>query len=159
MRLSRARLLRVGDRVIQQVNDYDGEVFNGGLGTITAIDLEETEVTVQYQERMVTYDYADLNEITLAFATTIHKAQGSKYPVVVLPLYMQHYMMLSRNLLYTGLTRAKQLAILIGPSKAIGLAVKQVKDTQRYTLLQERLVKREHQGSNLSKTVPESISD
>ncbi|OWY64900.1 exodeoxyribonuclease V subunit alpha [cyanobacterium TDX16] len=133
-------ILRTGDRVIQQVNDYDREVFNGDLGTITAIDLEEQEVTVQYQERRVTYDYADLNEITLAFATTIHKAQGSEYPVVILPLYMQHYMMLSRNLLYTGLTRAKRLAILVGPSKAIGLAVKQVKDTQRYTLLAQRLV-------------------
>jgi exodeoxyribonuclease V alpha subunit len=132
-------VLRVGDRVIQQVNDYDREVFNGDLGTITAIDLEEQEVTVQYQERLVTYDYADLNEITLAFATTIHKAQGSEYPVVILPLYMQHYMMLSRNLLYTGLTRAKQLAILVGPSKAIGLAVKQVKDQKRYTLLAQRL--------------------
>jgi exodeoxyribonuclease V alpha subunit len=133
-------MLRVGDRVIQQVNDYDREVFNGDLGTIAAIDLEEQEVTVQYQERLVTYDYADLNEITLAFATTIHKSQGSEYPVVILPLYMQHYMMLSRNLLYTGLTRAKQLAILVGPTKAIGLAVKQVKDQQRYTLLAQRLV-------------------
>ena len=132
-------VLRVGDRVIQQVNDYDREVFNGDLGTITAIDLEEQEVTVQYQERLVTYDYADLNEITLAFATSIHKSQGSEYPLVILPLYMQHYMMLSRNLLYTGLTRAKQLAILVGSAKAIGLAVKQVKDTLRYTLLAQRL--------------------
>jgi exodeoxyribonuclease V alpha subunit len=103
--------LRVGDRVIQQVNDYDREVYNGDLGTIAAIDLEEQEVTVQYQDRRVGYDYADLNEITLAFAITIHKSQGSEYPLVILPLYMQHYMMLSRNLLYTGLTRAKQLAI------------------------------------------------
>ncbi len=133
-------VLRVGDRVIQQVNDYDREVFNGDLGTIAAIDLEEQEVTVQYQERLVTYDYADLNEITLAFATTIHKSQGSEYPVVILPLYMQHYMMLSRHLLYTGLTRAKQLAILVGPAKAIALAVKQARDAGRYTLLAQRLV-------------------
>jgi exodeoxyribonuclease V alpha subunit len=132
-------VLRVGDRVIQQVNDYDREVFNGDLGTIAAIDLEEQEVTVQYQERLVTYDYADLNELALAWAVTIHKSQGSEYLVVILPLYMQHYMMLSRNLLYTGLTRAKQLAILVGPAKAIGLAVKQARDTGRYTLLQERL--------------------
>jgi len=97
-------------------------------------------VTVHYQERKVTYDYADLNEITLAFATTIHKVQGSEYPAVILPLYMQHYMMLSRNLIYTGLTRAKQLAILVGPSKAIGLSVRQVKDNQRYTLLAQRLI-------------------
>lgn len=131
--------LRVGDRVIQKVNDYNREVFNGDLGVITAIDLEEQEVNVQFSERVVSYDYADLNEITLAFATTVHKAQGSEYRVVILPLFMQHYLMLSRNLLYTGLTRAQQLAILVGSPKAIGLAVKQVKDQERYTLLAQRL--------------------
>lgn len=131
--------LRVGDRVIQQVNDYNRDVFNGDLGTITAIDLEEQEVTVQFEARSVTYDRADLNEITLAWAVTIHKSQGSEYPVVILPIYMQHYLMLSRNLLYTGLTRAKQLAILVGPKKAIGLAVRQVKAQERYTLLSQRL--------------------
>jgi exodeoxyribonuclease V alpha subunit len=134
-------ILRVGDRVIQKVNDYNREVFNGDLGTITKIDLEEQEVTVQFGERPVSYDYADVNEITLAWAVTVHKSQGSEYPVVILPLYMQHYLMLSRNLLYTGLTRAKQLAILVGPQKAIGMAVRQVKDKQRYTLLNQRLRK------------------
>ncbi|MBD2073057.1 ATP-dependent RecD-like DNA helicase [Phormidium sp. FACHB-592] len=131
--------LRVGDRVIQKVNDYDREVFNGDLGTIAAIDVEEQDVTVRFAERLVSYDYADLNEITLAWAVTIHKSQGSEYPVVVLPIYMQHYLMLSRNLIYTGLTRAKQLAILVGTQKAIALAVRQVKDQQRYTLLDQRL--------------------
>ncbi|MBD2033739.1 ATP-dependent RecD-like DNA helicase [Leptolyngbya sp. FACHB-321] len=131
--------LRVGDRVIQKVNDYDREVFNGDLGTIVAIDVEEQEVTVRFAERLVSYDYADLNEITLAWAVTIHKSQGSEYPVVVLPIYMQHYLMLSRNLIYTGLTRAKQLAIVVGTQKAIALAVRQVKDQQRYTLLDQRL--------------------
>jgi exodeoxyribonuclease V alpha subunit len=133
--------LRVGDRVIQKVNDYNREVFNGDLGTITRIDLEEQEVTVQFAERPVSYDYADVNEIALAWAVTVHKSQGSEYPVVILPLYMQHYLMLSRNLLYTGLTRAQQLAILVGPQKAIGMAVRQVKDKQRYTLLNQRLRK------------------
>jgi exodeoxyribonuclease V alpha subunit len=132
--------LRVGDRVIQQVNDYNREVFNGDLGMITAIDPEEQEVTVEFGDRSVTYDYADLNEISLAWAVTIHKSQGSEYPVVILPIFMQHYLMLSRNLLYTGLTRAKQLAILVGPQKAIALAVRQVKDQQRYTLLDQRLM-------------------
>jgi exodeoxyribonuclease V alpha subunit len=132
--------LRVGDRIIQKVNDYDREVFNGDLGNIQSVDLEEQEVTVQFGDRIVSYDYADLNEITLAFATTIHKSQGSEYPVVILPLFMQHYLMLSRNLLYTGLTRARKLAILVGPQKAITLAVRQVKDQQRYTLLAQRLV-------------------
>jgi exodeoxyribonuclease V alpha subunit len=132
-------ILRVGDRVIQKVNDYNRDVFNGDLGTIISIDLEEQEVTVQFDALSVTYDRADLNEITLAWAVTIHKSQGSEYPVVILPMYMQHYLMLSRNLLYTGLTRAKKLAILVGPKKAIGLAVRQVKAQERYTLLSGRL--------------------
>jgi exodeoxyribonuclease V alpha subunit len=140
--------LRVGDRILQQKNDYDREVFNGDLGVITAIDVEEQEVTAAFSdslrdgkaERSVTYDYADLNEITLAFATTIHKSQGSEYPVVVLPVFMQHYIMLSRNLIYTGVTRARQLVILVGSQKAIRMAVGQVKDQQRYTLLAHRLI-------------------
>lgn len=132
-------ILRVGDRVLQQVNDYNREVFNGDMGVIEDINLEEVEVTVRYAERFVSYDLADLNEIGLAWAVTIHKSQGSEYPVVILPMYMQHYIMLSRNLLYTGLTRAKKLAILVGPKNAISMAVRQVKDKQRYTLLDQRL--------------------
>jgi len=132
--------LRVGDRIIQQTNDYNREVFNGDLGTISAIDTEEQEVTVNYSGRSVVYDYADLNEITLAFATTIHKSQGSEYPVVILPLYMQHYVMLSRNLFYTGLTRGRKLAIVIGSKKAISLAVRTTNDQQRYTRLWQRLL-------------------
>ncbi|MEA5551964.1 ATP-dependent RecD-like DNA helicase [Anabaena cylindrica UHCC 0172] len=131
--------LRVGDRVIQQTNDYQREVFNGDLGIIADIDTVEQEVNVQYGERSVVYDYADLNEITLAWSVSIHKSQGSEYPVVILPFYMQHYMMLSRNLLYTGLTRAKKLAIVIGAKKAISLAVRSTDDMRRYTRLQERL--------------------
>ena len=131
--------LRVGDRVIQQVNDYQREVFNGDVGTISSIDLEEQEIVVQFTERAVTYDYADLSELALAWAVTVHKSQGSEYPVVILPLFMQHYLLLSRNLVYTGLTRAKQLAILVGPTKPIGLAIKRVTDQQRYTALADRL--------------------
>jgi exodeoxyribonuclease V alpha subunit len=133
--------LRVGDRIIQQVNDYNREVFNGDLGTICAIDPDEQEVMVQFAERIVKYDYADLNEISLAWSITIHKSQGSEYPVVILPTYMQHYLLLSRNLIYTGLTRAKKLAIFVGPQKAIGFATRQIKDQQRYTLLAQRLIK------------------
>ena len=138
-----ASVLRVGDRVIQQVNDYTREVFNGDLGTITRIDLEEQEVVVQFAEREVSYDYADLSELALAWAVTVHKSQGSEFPVVIFPLFMQHYLLLSRNLLYTGLTRAKQRAILVGPTKAIGFAIKRVTDRQRYTALAERLRKHE----------------
>jgi exodeoxyribonuclease V alpha subunit len=140
--------LRVGDRILQQKNDYNREVFNGDLGVITAIDTEEQEVEAAFGDRCVTYDYADLNEITLAFATTIHKSQGSEYPVVILPVFMQHYMMLSRNLIYTGVTRARQLVILVGSHKAIALAVKQVKDQQRYTLLAHRLRTNSSTGFN-----------
>lgn len=133
--------LRVGDRIIQQVNDYNREVFNGDLGTICAVDPDEQEVMVQFVERTVKYDYADLNEISLAWSITIHKSQGSEYAVVILPIYMQHYLLLSRNLIYTGLTRAKKLAIFVGPQKAIGFAARQIKDQQRYTLLAQRLMK------------------
>ncbi len=139
--------LRVGDRIIQKVNDYNRDVFNGDLGVITDIDPEERSAMVSFSDpcgiceaaRLVVYDAADLNEIALAFAVTIHKSQGSEYPVVILPLYMQHYLMLSRNLIYTGLTRAKQLAVVVGPEKAIALAVSQVKDQHRYTRLAQRL--------------------
>ncbi|AFY75429.1 ATP-dependent exoDNAse (exonuclease V), alpha subunit/helicase superfamily I member (plasmid) [Synechococcus sp. PCC 7502] len=134
-------IFRLGDRIMQQVNDYNREVFNGDIGTITGVDLEEQEITVIFGDRQVTYDSADLNEITLARATTIHKAQGSEYPVVIIPMFMQHFLMLSRNLFYTGITRAKKLAIIVGESKAIGLAVKQVNDRNRYTYLARRISK------------------
>jgi exodeoxyribonuclease V alpha subunit len=134
------RILRQGDRVIQFKNDYDKEVFNGDLGIIRRINNIEQELIIEFDERQVIYDYGDLNEIGLAYAVTIHKSQGSEYPVVILPLYMQHYLMLSRNLFYTGLTRAKKLAIVIGQQKPISIAVKQVKDQLRYTKLKERLV-------------------
>jgi exodeoxyribonuclease V alpha subunit len=132
-------LLRVGDRVIQLKNDYDREVFNGDLGIVRAIDLVEKEVSINFDGRDVAYDYADLNEIALAWAISIHKSQGSEYPVVILPIYMTHYIMLSRNLIYTGLTRAKQLAVVVGAGKAIGFAVSQQREGQRYTRLAERL--------------------
>jgi exodeoxyribonuclease V alpha subunit len=132
-------MLRVGDRVIQQVNDYQREVFNGDIGTIASIDPEEQEVVVQFAERAVPYDYADLAEIALAWAVTVHKSQGSEYEAVILPLFLQHYLLLSRNLVYTGLTRAKKLAILVGPTKAIGMSIKRVTDQKRYTALADRL--------------------
>jgi exodeoxyribonuclease V alpha subunit len=131
---------RVGDRVIQLKNDYEREVFNGDLGVVAGIDAIEQELTIQFDGRDVTYDYADLNEITLAWSISIHKSQGSEYPVVLLPIYMTHYVMLSRNLIYTGLTRAKKLAIVIGSNKAIGMAVRQVNQQQRYTRLKEKLL-------------------
>jgi exodeoxyribonuclease V alpha subunit len=127
------------DRIIQLKNDYNREVFNGDLGIVEEIDPSSQELTIRFDNRDVTYDYADLNEVALAWSITIHKSQGSEYPVVLLPIYMTHYVMLSRNLIYTGLTRAKKLAIVIGEHKAIGMAVKQINQQQRYTRLRERL--------------------
>ena len=132
-------ILRIGDRVMQLKNDYNREVFNGDLGIVRAINKTEKEVIIDFDGRDVTYDFADLNEITLAWAKSIHKSQGSEYPVVILPLYTSHYVMLSRNLFYTGLTRAKKLALIVGSEKAIAIAVKQVKQQLRYTRLKERL--------------------
>jgi exodeoxyribonuclease V alpha subunit len=132
-------IFRVGDRVIQLKNDYQREVFNGDLGVVVAIDAIEQEVTISFDGRDVVYDYGDLNEVALAWSISIHKSQGSEYPVVILPIYMSHYIMLSRNLIYTGLTRAKKLAIVIGSNKAIGMAVRQVNQQERYTRLKERL--------------------
>ncbi len=132
-------ILRVGDRVIQRVNDYNREVFNGDLGTIARLDPVSREVVVAFGDREVTYDSADLNEIALAWAVTIHKSQGSEYPVTILLLFMQHFPMLTRNLFYTALTRARKLAIVVGERRAISLAVKQVKDRSRYTYLARRI--------------------
>ncbi len=134
------RHFRSGDRVIQLRNNYDLGVFNGDLGTILDIDLEEQKLQVQFFEKTVDYDFADLGELSLAYAISVHRSQGSEYPVGIIPMHTQHFPMLSRNLLYTGLTRAKKLAILVGTRKAIRIAVQQVKDMQRYTRLSERLL-------------------
>ena len=108
---------------MQLKNDYNKEVFNGDLGTVVKFDHTEKEVIIDFDSRDVAYDYADLNEITLAWATSIHKSQDSEYPIVILPLYTQHYVMLSRNLFYTRLTRAKKLALIVGSEKAVAIAI------------------------------------
>jgi exodeoxyribonuclease V alpha subunit len=132
------RTLRVGDRVIQRVNNYKLEVFNGDMGTIEFVDGLNELLVVRFADRLVSYDYGDLIELNHGFAITIHKSQGSEYPVVVVPLHMQHYIMLSRNLLYTALTRAKQLVVMIGSRRALGAAMHNVEAVRRYTgLLRE----------------------
>jgi len=113
-----------GDKVMQVENDYDKEVYNGDLGIVSRIDTEESQLTVQFDGRDITYDFAELDELVLAYATTIHKSQGSEYPAVVIPLSTQHYPMLQRNLVYTGVTRGKRLVVLLGQRKALAIAVK-----------------------------------
>lgn len=137
--LRAGRLYRLGDRVMQIRNNYDKDVYNGDIGRIVKLDLEDREVTVRFDDRQVTYDFNELDELMLAYAITIHKSQGSEYPVVVIPVHTAHYVMLQRNLLYTALTRGKRLVVLVGTKKAIAIAVKNHKIQLRYTGLVDRL--------------------
>ena len=130
---------RLGDKVMQIVNNYDKDVFNGDIGWISKIDPEEREVVIDFDGRPVPYDYSDLDEVVLAYAVSVHKSQGSEYPVVILPVVTQHYMLLQRNLIYTGITRAKKMVIMIGTKKALAIAIRNNKPQRRYTLLSERL--------------------
>ena len=128
-----------GDKVIQTVNNYDKEVFNGDIGRVKSIDIEEGELIINFDNRDVLYQVNELDEVSLAYATSIHKSQGSEYPCVVIPMAMQHYTLLERNLLYTGVTRGKQLVVLLGQPRAVGMAARSVKSTRRLTNLQARL--------------------
>jgi exodeoxyribonuclease V alpha subunit len=128
-----------GDKVIQTVNNYDKEIFNGDIGRITRLELEEGVVCINFDGRELTYELGELDEVALAYAISVHKSQGSEYPAVVIPLAMQHYTLLQRNLLYTGVTRGKQLVIIVGQSKALAIAIKSVNATQRITQLASRL--------------------
>ncbi len=130
---------RTGDKVLQTVNNYQKEVFNGDIGRVTAIDEVDQEVTVSFEGRPVVYDFGELDELALAFALSIHKAQGSEYPAVVIPLHTQHFLMLQRNLLYTGITRGKQLVVLVGSRKALATAVERQDTARRYSALGRRL--------------------
>lgn len=129
----------VGDKVLQTVNNYDKEVFNGDIGTICSIDMEESELLIEFDGRQVAYDFSELDELSLSYAASIHKSQGSEYPAVVVPLAMQHYTMLERNLLYTGVTRGKKLVVIIGQAKALAMAVKTKKSSVRVSALRQRL--------------------
>jgi len=130
---------RAGDKVMQIKNNYDKEVFNGDIGTIEKIDPEDRTLTVRFDDRGIEYDATELDEMVLAYATTVHKAQGAEYPIVVMPVMMSHFMMLQRNLLYTGVTRAKKTLVLVGQKKAVGYCVRNVTVDKRNTLLAERL--------------------
>jgi exodeoxyribonuclease V alpha subunit len=133
------RTFRARDKVMQLRNDYDRGVFNGDIGVVDGLDLEAGTLRVDFDGRIVPYDRGDLDQLVLAYAVSVHKAQGSEYPAVVIPLATQHYMMLQRSLLYTAVTRGKQLVVLVGSRRAIALAVKNAEARQRYTWLAERL--------------------
>jgi exodeoxyribonuclease V alpha subunit len=130
---------RPGDKVMQIQNNYDKDVFNGDIGFITGIDLVEHILTVEIDGRRVDYDFTAADQLVLAYAVTVHKSQGSEFPVVVMPLVTAHYLMLQRNLLYTAITRAQKLCVLVGSRRAIGMAVKNDKVARRYTALDWRL--------------------
>lgn len=130
---------RQGDKVMQIRNNYDKNVFNGDIGYITAVDTNERTLTVTFDNRLVEYDITELDEIVLAYAITIHKSQGSEFPVVVMPVTMKHFVMLQRNLIYTGITRAKKICVLVGTTKALAYAIHNQTVSKRNTKLKERL--------------------
>ena len=130
---------RQGDRVMQIRNNYDKDVFNGDVGYIESVNMDDRSLTVRFEERHVEYEDSALDELTLAYATTIHKSQGSEYPVVVIPLLMTHFVMLQRNLVYTGITRAKKICIIVGTTKALAYSIHNMVVQKRNTKLKERL--------------------
>ena len=134
------QIFATGDKVMQTENNYDKETYNGDIGIIKAINEQDQEIIVNFYNRDITYDYTDLDQITLAYATTIHKSQGSEYPAVIIPITMQSYMMLRRNLIYTAITRGKKLVVIIGQKKALAMAVKNTNSSNRYSKLQEWLM-------------------
>jgi len=129
----------IGDKVMQIENNYDRDVYNGDIGFVTGIDREEEEIAVEFDGRHVSYPFGEIDELVLCYATTIHKSQGSEYPVVIIPISTQHYMMLKRNLIYTGITRGKKLVILVGQKRALAIAVKGKQVDSRWSKLKERL--------------------
>lgn len=132
-------LFRTGDKVMQIRNNYEKEIFNGDIGTVESVDLQERTLKVNFDQHIIEYEASELDELVHAYATTIHKAQGSEYPIVVMPVLMNHYVMLQRNLLYTGITRAKKVLVIVGTRKALSYAVRNVTVTKRNTFLKERL--------------------
>ena len=139
-------VFRAGDKVMQIRNNYDKEVFNGDIGQVTSVDAHERMLYVRFEDREISYEVSELDELVLAYATTIHKAQGSEYPIVVLPVMMNHYIMLQRNLIYTGITRAKKILVMVGTRKALSYAIRNVTVAKRNTLLKDRI--RQLQGES-----------
>src|SRR4029450_4128111 len=132
--------LRMGDKVMQLRNNYDKGVFNGDLGRIASIDREEGSIKVDFYDKLVEYESDELDEINLAYATSVHKSQGSEYPIVVIPLHTSHYLLLHRSILYTAVTRGKKLVVLVGSRKALAMAIRNVRLERRNTGLKEKLI-------------------
>ena len=128
-----------GDKVMQIENDYDKEVYNGDIGFVTSVEPDEGELTASFDDRPVAYSFGELDTLVPAYSATIHKSQGSEYPAVVIPIMTQHYAMLQRNLLYTGVTRGKRLVVLVGQKKAVAIAVRNVSGRRRWSKLAEWL--------------------
>ncbi len=133
------RLYKINDKVMQITNNYEKEVYNGDIGRIVSIDAEAQEIIVSIDNRQIPYDYSEMDELVHAYAVSIHKSQGSEYPAVVIPILTQHYILLQRNLLYTGVTRGKKLVVIVGTRKAMAIAVRNNKTEMRFTLLSERM--------------------
>jgi exodeoxyribonuclease V alpha subunit len=132
-------VFRLGDKVMQTQNNYDKDVYNGDIGFVRALDGIEQTLTVDFEGRIATYDWSEADQLSLAYVISVHKAQGSEFPAVVLPVVTQHYTMLQRNLLYTAITRARQLCVLAGSRRAIGMAVRNNKVAERFSGLEWRL--------------------
>ena len=130
---------KLGDRVMQVRNNYDKNVFNGDIGVVEHVNMEDRTLTINFDDNMVEYEASELDEVVLAYATTIHKSQGSEYPIVVIPVLMTHFVMLQRNLIYTGITRAKKICVLVGQTKALAYAIRNLTVSKRNTRLKERL--------------------
>jgi exodeoxyribonuclease V alpha subunit len=135
-----SRTFKPGDKVMQIVNNYDKDVFNGDIGWVSKINREDRELTIDFDGKQINYDFSELDEVVLAYAISVHKSQGSEYPAVVLPVMTQHYLLLQRNLIYTGITRAKKLVVLVGTKKALAIAIKNNKPQMRFTHLCQRLM-------------------
>jgi exodeoxyribonuclease V alpha subunit len=133
------RSFRMGDKVMQIRNNYDKEVYNGDIGRITGISMEDQEVIITYDGREVIYDLSDMDEVVLAYAVSIHKSQGSEYPAVIIPVLTQHYVLLQRNLIYTAITRGKRLVVIVGSKRAMAIAIRNNRIDRRFTLLENRL--------------------
>jgi len=135
------REIRSGDKVMQIRNNYEKEVFNGDIGVVSHIDKQRYRVFVDFYGKSVVYEREEMDDLTLAYAVSVHKSQGSEYQTVVMPLLTQHYIMLQRNLFYTALTRAKKLSVIVGSYKALYIAIKNDKPVKRNCLVKEKLIR------------------